>query len=39
MPTENEFVILDQLKLIGDELNTNVAAVALAWVRSRPGVS
>ena len=38
-PTEKEFVILDQLKLIGDELNTNVAAVALAWVRSRPGVS
>ena len=38
-PTEKEFVILDELKLIADELNTNVAAVALAWVRSRPGVS
>jgi aryl-alcohol dehydrogenase-like predicted oxidoreductase len=38
-PTEKEFVILDQLKLIADELDTNVATVALAWVRSRPGVS
>jgi aryl-alcohol dehydrogenase-like predicted oxidoreductase len=38
-PTEKEFAVLDQLKLIADELNTNVAAVALAWVRSRPGVS
>jgi diketogulonate reductase-like aldo/keto reductase len=32
-------LILNQLKLIAEELNTTVAAVALAWVRSRPGVS
>jgi aryl-alcohol dehydrogenase-like predicted oxidoreductase len=38
-PTEKEFVVLDQLKVIADELDTNVAAVALAWVRSRPGIS
>ena len=30
---------MDQLKLIAEELNTTVAAVALAWVRGRPGVS
>lgn len=38
-PTEKEFVVLDQLKLIADELDTAVPAVALAWVRSRRGVS
>lgn len=38
-PTEKEFVVLDQLELIAHELNTTVAAVALAWVRSRRGVS
>ena len=38
-PTEKEFVVLDQLKVIADEHDTNVAAVALAWVRSRPGIS
>jgi aryl-alcohol dehydrogenase-like predicted oxidoreductase len=38
-PTEKEFVVLDQLKVIADELDTNVATVALAWVRSRPGIS
>ena len=38
-PTEKEFVVLDQLKVIADELDTSVAAVALAWVRSRPGIS
>jgi aryl-alcohol dehydrogenase-like predicted oxidoreductase len=38
-PTEKQLTILDQLKLIAEELNTTVAAVALAWVRSRPGVT
>jgi aryl-alcohol dehydrogenase-like predicted oxidoreductase len=38
-PTEKEFAILDLLKCIADELDTTVAAVALAWVQSRPGVS
>jgi aryl-alcohol dehydrogenase-like predicted oxidoreductase len=38
-PTEKQFAILDQLKLIAEQINTTVAAVALAWVRSRPGVT
>jgi aryl-alcohol dehydrogenase-like predicted oxidoreductase len=38
-PTEKEFVVLDQHKVVAEELDTNVAAVALAWVRSRPGIS
>jgi hypothetical protein len=38
-PTEKEFVVLDQHKVVAEELDTNVAAVALAWVRSRPGTS
>jgi aryl-alcohol dehydrogenase-like predicted oxidoreductase len=36
---EKCYAIIDQLIRIGYELNTNPAAVALAWVQSRPGVT
>jgi len=38
-PTEEAYTIIDQLKIIADALDTDVAAVALAWVQSRPGVT
>lgn len=38
-PSDEAYAIIDQLKVIADELGTNVAAVALAWVQSRPGVT
>lgn len=38
-PTEETYAIIDQLKIIADALETNVAAVALAWVQARPGVT
>lgn len=38
-PTEEAYAIIDQLKVIADAHATNVAAVALAWVQSRPGVT
>ena len=37
--TEKEFVVLDRLKEIAEEIGTSVAAVALAWVQGRPGVA
>ncbi|HVR58185.1 MAG TPA: aldo/keto reductase [Pseudolabrys sp.] len=37
-PTEAEFVIIDAVNEIAAELGANAAAVALAWVHSRPGV-
>jgi aryl-alcohol dehydrogenase-like predicted oxidoreductase len=37
--TERNFAIIDELARIAKELNTNAAAVALAWVQSRPGVT
>ena len=36
---EKEYVLIDRLKEIADELGTNVAAVSLAWVQGRPGVT
>ena len=36
---EHTYVIIDELLTIARELGTSVAAVALAWVQSRPGVS
>ncbi len=36
---ERTFTIVDELRRISQELETSPAAVALAWVRSRPGVS
>ena len=38
-PTEAVHAIIDQLRVIADALETNVAAVALAWVQGRPGVT
>ena len=38
-PTEEVYAIIDQLKTIAYALETNVAAVALAWVQGRPGVT
>ena len=32
-------VLVDALRRIAEELQTNAAAVALAWLRARPGVS
>jgi aryl-alcohol dehydrogenase-like predicted oxidoreductase len=37
--TERTFTILDELRRVAGALNTSPAAVALAWVRSRPGVA
>ena len=37
--TERNFAIIDELARISKELNTTPAAVALAWVQSRPGVT
>ena len=36
---ERTYAIVDELLRIGRELGTNPAAVALAWVQSRPGVA
>ena len=36
---ERTHVIVDELRRIAAELNTSPAAVALAWVQSRPGVT
>jgi aryl-alcohol dehydrogenase-like predicted oxidoreductase len=37
--TERTFTILDEVIRVASELNTTAAAVALAWVQSRPGVA
>ena len=37
--TEKEYTIIDQLSEIAHELGTTIAAVALAWVQGRPGVT
>lgn len=36
---EQTWNIIDELRAIGKELNTSVAAVALRWVIQRPGVA
>jgi len=36
--TERVYSIIDELIRIAAELNTTAAAVALAWVQTRPGV-
>lgn len=36
-PTEREFTVIDVVAKIADELQTSSAAVALAWLRARPG--
>src|ERR1700726_5066076 len=37
--TEKQYDIIDAAQKVASELNTDVAAVALAWVQNRPGVS
>jgi len=37
--TERTFTILDEVKRVAGSLGTTPAAVALAWVQSRPGVA
>jgi aryl-alcohol dehydrogenase-like predicted oxidoreductase len=37
--TEKVYTIIDQLSEIAQELGTTIAAVALAWVQGRPGVT
>ena len=37
--TERTFTILDEVKRVAASLSTTPAAVALAWVQSRPGVA
>jgi aryl-alcohol dehydrogenase-like predicted oxidoreductase len=37
--SDNDYAIIDELQKISKELNATVAAVALAWVQRRPGVS
>jgi aryl-alcohol dehydrogenase-like predicted oxidoreductase len=37
--SEADYAVIDSLKAIADDLGVSVATVALAWVRSRPGVA
>jgi aryl-alcohol dehydrogenase-like predicted oxidoreductase len=36
-PSEDEFAVIDVVAAVADELATTSAAVALAWLRARPG--
>lgn len=38
-PSDADFVVIDALNTVADEVGATPAAVALAWVRGRPGVS
>ncbi len=37
VPSEQEYGVIDAVAAIADELGTTSAAVALAWLRTRPG--
>jgi aryl-alcohol dehydrogenase-like predicted oxidoreductase len=39
VPSEGDHVVIDALCAMADEVGATPAAVALAWVRSRPGVA
>jgi len=39
LPGEKDFQVIDALTAVAKEANASPAAVALAWVQSRPGVS
>jgi aryl-alcohol dehydrogenase-like predicted oxidoreductase len=39
VPAEKDYVVIDALCAVADEVGATPAAVALAWVRSRPGVA
>ena len=36
-PSEDDFVVIDAVAAVADELGTSSAEVALAWLRARPG--
>ncbi|MGI5238019.1 aldo/keto reductase [Dactylosporangium sp. CA-139066] len=36
-PTDADYVVIDAVDRVADELGTTTAAVALAWLRQRPG--
>ncbi|WP_258534835.1 aldo/keto reductase [Streptomyces sp. PT12] len=36
-PSEEEFVVIEAVAAVADEIGTSSAAVALAWLRTRPG--
>ena len=36
-PTEDEYVVIDAVAAVADELGTTSAAVSLAWLRAREG--
>jgi aryl-alcohol dehydrogenase (NADP+) len=36
-PSDEEFVVMDAVATIADQLETTSAAVSLAWLRARPG--
>jgi aryl-alcohol dehydrogenase-like predicted oxidoreductase len=38
-PTEKDYLVIDALKAVAAELDASPAAVALAWVQNRPGVT
>jgi aryl-alcohol dehydrogenase-like predicted oxidoreductase len=38
-PTESDWVVIDALEKVATEVEASPAAVALAWVRGRPGVA
>jgi aryl-alcohol dehydrogenase-like predicted oxidoreductase len=38
-PTDEDWVVIDALETVAAELQVSPAAVALAWVRGRPGVA
>ena len=39
VPGEKDYMVIDALCAVADEVGATPAAVALAWVRSRPGVA
>jgi aryl-alcohol dehydrogenase-like predicted oxidoreductase len=39
VPGEKDYIVIDALCAVADEVDATVAPVALAWVRSRPGVA
>jgi aryl-alcohol dehydrogenase-like predicted oxidoreductase len=36
-PSDDEFIVIDAVAKIADEIGTSSAAVSLAWLRARPG--
>jgi aryl-alcohol dehydrogenase-like predicted oxidoreductase len=38
VPSETDYLVIDALSAVAEEVGATAAAVALAWVWSRPGV-